>query len=358
MKEGRTIQSHEYFMDRCLELALKGLGNVAPNPMVGAVIVHEGEVIGEGYHQKYGMPHAEAIAVNAVKDKSLLKKSILYVNLEPCSHMGKTPPCTDLIMKMKIPHVVIGTADPNVLVAGNGIDILRKNNIKVETGVLKERCTELNRRFFTFHLKKRPYIILKWAQSKDGFIDLKRKPDEPIGVNWISHPLSRSLVHKWRSEEQGIMVGTNTVLIDNPKLNVRNWEGKNPVRIILDRRLRISEGSCIYDNSSPTLIYNEIKSETSGQTEWVKTGFNNRDIKPILEHLYQEEIQSLIVEGGKELLENLIMNDLWDEARIFVGEKKFKNGLKAPRLNINPISDEILYADHLLIYRNDRNFTY
>ena len=248
MKVDKTNSPDEVFMQRCLELAGNGLGYVAPNPMVGAVVVHKGEVIGEGYHRQFGQAHAEVNAIQAVKDSSLLEESTLYVNLEPCVHTGKTPPCTDLILAKKIPSVVIGTPDPNPLVQGKGIEKLIKSGIQVTTGIIEDACRDLNKRFFTFHKLKRPYIILKWAQTKDGFIDIKRKAGESIGVNWITSPLSRDLVHKWRSEEQGIMAGTHTVIMDNPHLNVRHWNGKNPVRIVLDRSLKIPKHFHVLDN--------------------------------------------------------------------------------------------------------------
>lgn len=339
-------------MERCLELAINGLGKVAPNPMVGAVIVYNKCVIGEGYHKQFGMPHAEVNAIQSVKDISLLKNSTLYVNLEPCAYIGKTPPCSDLIIEKKIPRVVIGTSDPNVLVAGKGIDKLKNHGVQVEVDILKDECRELNRRFFTFHEKKRPYIILKWAQTSDGFIDTVRKTGEPIGINWISHPLSRMLVHKWRSEEQGILAGTNTVLIDNPKLTVREWEGRNPVRIILDRTLRIPGGASINDDSAPTLIFNEKQSRKNGTIEWIRIPFNGNDLGPVLDNLYQREILSVIVEGGKEILEYFITNNLWDEARVFLGEKQFNQGLKAPEIKGKLVSEELLLTDQLCIYRN------
>ena len=352
MKVNKTISPDQVFMQRCLELAGNGLGYVAPNPMVGAVVVHKGEVIGEGYHRQFGQAHAEVNAIQSVKDKSLLQGSTLYVNLEPCVHTGKTPPCTDLILANAIPNVVIGTPDPNPLVQGKGIEKLIKNGVQVTTGILDDACRNLNKRFFTFHTQKRPYIILKWAQTKDGFIDIKRKPGESIGVNWITSPLSRNIVHKWRSEEQGIMAGTRTVIMDNPHLNVRNWEGHNPIRIVLDRSLGIPGNYYVLDNNQPTLIFNEKKSEKQGNTEFIKMDFSDRDLTPLFRELYKRNFLSVFVEGGKELHEYLIENNLWDEARVFIGNKFFNDGIKAPEIAYLPEFQKNILTDSLIIYKN------
>jgi diaminohydroxyphosphoribosylaminopyrimidine deaminase/5-amino-6-(5-phosphoribosylamino)uracil reductase len=357
-KQIRIDRSNELFMHRCLELASNGLGYVEPNPMVGAVIVHKGEVIGEGYHRHFGQAHAEVHAIRSVKDDKILRSSTLYVNLEPCVHTGKTPPCTDLILEKKIPAVVIGTSDPNSLVAGKGIERLKKHGVKVINGILENDCYILNRRFFTFHKLKRPYVILKWAQTQDGFIDKQRKHGEPIGVNWISNPFSLNLVHKWRTEEQSIMVGTNTIVKDNPMLNVRYWIGRNPVRVIIDRKLRIPKTYNIWDDSQKTLIFNEKKNGKHGQTEWIKISLSDYNLNEVFHYLYQKNIVSIMVEGGKELLEYLIRSDLWDEARIFKGDKIFKKGVKAPELISSSMFQCDILNDKLIFYRNLRKSNY
>lgn len=352
MKVDKTNLPDEVFMQRCLELAGNGLGYTAPNPMVGAVVVHKGRVIGEGYHRQFGQAHAEVNAIQAVKETFLLQESTLYINLEPCVHTGKTPPCTDLILAKKIPSVVIGTFDPNPMVKGKGIEKLMGNGVQVTTGVLEDACCDLNKRFFTFHTLKRPYIILKWAQTKDGFIDIKRKPGESIGVNWITGSLSKDMVHKWRSEEQGIMVGTQTVVMDNPHLNVRHWNGKNPARIVLDRSLRIPEQYYVLDNKQPTLIFNEKKSEKLGNTEYIKMDFSDHDLIPLFYELYKRNFLSVFVEGGKKLHEYLIKNNLWDEARVFIGNKFFQEGILAPEISYHPVFQKNIMKDSLVIYKN------
>ena len=339
-------------MQRCLELAGNGLGSVAPNPMVGAIIVNRGRVIGEGYHQKFGFPHAEVNAINAVQDKSLLRDSALYVNLEPCAHTGKTPPCSDLIVKSGIPSVVIGTIDPNSLVAGKGIEKLRKAGIEVILGVLEEDCREINRRFFTFYQKKRPYIILKWAQTTDGFIDVKRKEKDPIGINWISNSLSQVLVHKWRAEEQAIMVGSNTVQLDDPQLTVRHWQGKNPLRIVLDSHLKLGKSSRVFDSSAQTLVFNRKLNRVEGNIEYIKQEYEKDFPERIMDFLYTRDIQSLIIEGGKMLLESFLEKDLWDEARVIIGMKQFGRGLSAPEIKASPIAQDFILQDKLFTYRN------
>lgn len=351
MQKRNSPYNHELFMQRCLDLAAMGLGNVAPNPMVGSVIVREGKIIGEGYHHEYGQAHAEVNAINSVKDESLLETAILYVNLEPCAHSGKTPPCSDLIIRKKIPQVVIGTVDPNSLVAGKGIQKLKDSGIEVISNIAPEACKELNKRFFTYHEKKRPYIILKWAQTLDGFIDLERTPNNPIGVNWITGPNSRKLVHKWRSEEQAILAGTNTIIYDDPQLNVRNWYGKSPLRIVLDRKLRIPENAKVLDNSTPTLIYTNEVSKKQDSTEFIKLDYDNNDLRPVLSDLYERGVSSVLIEGGKQILASCIRDHLWDEARVFTGKKYFKAGLKAPVIPKSPESILSHFGDILQIFR-------
>lgn len=334
------VNLHEKYIRRCIELAKNGLGTTYPNPMVGSVIVCEGKIIGEGWHKKSGEPHAEVNAVNSVKDKSLLKKSTIYVSLEPCSHFGKTPPCCNLIIENEIPNVVIGTVDPNIKVAGNGIKKLIEAGINVTVGVLETECNELNKRFFTFHEKKRPYIILKWAESQDGFIaPLTKSEQKPV---WITNEFSRQLVHKWRSEEQAILVGTNTVIDDNPKLDTRDWAGNNPIRIVLDQNIRIPEDSNIFNNQAETIVFSKFDGIDFGQ-----------NIAPqIAEISHQHQIQSIIIEGGRQTLQTFIDENLWDEARIFIGSNSFENGTKAPILSLKKTTKLTIGNDTLIITRN------
>ncbi len=333
------MKIHEKYIKRCIELAKNGLGTTYPNPLVGSVIVYNNEIIGEGWHQKAGEPHAEVNAIHSVKDKSLLSKATIYVSLEPCSHFGKTPPCCDLIIANKIPNVVIGTIDPFAKVAGNGIKKLLEAGKKVTIGILEDECNELNKRFFTFHTKKRPYIILKWAESQDGFIaPLEREKKEPV---WITNEFSRQLVHKWRSEEQAILVGTNTVLEDNPSLTVRNWTGNNPIRIVLDQKKRIPKESPIFDTQANTLL---ISKDT--------INFKNAIASEIADFLFKNEIQSVIIEGGRQTLQTFIDANIWDEARVFKGAKALKNGIKAPLITSVNAKKEQLLDDQLLTFLN------
>lgn len=319
-------------MFRCLELAKQGMGNVAPNPMVGCVIVHEGTIIGEGYHQEYGGPHAEVNAVNSVKDKSLLSSSTLYVNLEPCAHFGKTPPCANLIVEHKIPKVVIGCVDSFSEVSGKGIEHMQANGIEVISHVLNKESRDLNKRFFTFHEEKRPYIILKWAESTDGFI----APFKQKEAFWMTSKASKRLVHQWRSEEMGILVGTNTVVKDNPSLTVREVEGNNPIRLVLDRSLRLSKDSAVFDQEAETFIF----TESAKEKHHLATNFNNL-AESMCHSLHQLGVQSLIVEGGTQTLQTFIESDLWDEARVFVAPKTLSNGIKSPTLNVDFIEEKV-----------------
>ena len=346
------MKTHEKYIRRCIELAKNGLGTTYPNPMVGSVIVCDGKIIGEGWHKKSGEPHAEVNAVNSVKDKSLLKRSTIFVSLEPCSHFGKTPPCCDLIIENKIPNVVIGTADTNVKVAGNGIKKLIEAGAKVTVGILETECIELNKRFFTFHEKKRPYVILKWAETQDGFIaPLTKLEQKPV---WITNEFSRQLVHKWRSEEEAILVGTNTVIADNPKLDVRNWTGKNPIRIVLDQNNRISKESHIYDKQVKTIIFSAIpKPNKEENTIFETIDFKQNLVEQILNILYKHQIQSVIIEGGSQTLQTFIDENLWDEARVFIGKNNFETGIKAPILALKNIEKYIIENDILLISRNN-----
>ncbi|MBN3521253.1 bifunctional diaminohydroxyphosphoribosylaminopyrimidine deaminase/5-amino-6-(5-phosphoribosylamino)uracil reductase RibD [Algoriphagus lutimaris] len=334
----------QLYMQRALELAELGRGNVSPNPMVGCVIVKEGFIIGEGYHRKYGEAHAEVNAVNDVKDPKLIEGATAYVTLEPCAHFGKTPPCANLLVEMKIGRVVIAAVDSNPLVGGKGINILKEAGIEVDTGILEEEARWQNRRFFTQIEKKRPYVILKWAQTADGFVARK-----DYSSKWISNFSSRQLVHKWRAEEDAIMVGKNTAKYDNPTLNVRNWVGKNPLRILVDSRLELPKDLKLFDQAVPTVCYNTQKSEVYGNLEFVrlKSGFSVQDI---LQDLNQRKIQSLIVEGGSFLLNKFLESELWDEARVFTSQNKFEEGIVAPIIN-NPASEFIsILEDRLAIH--------
>lgn len=335
-----------------MELAQNGLGTTYPNPLVGSVIVCEGKIIGEGWHRKSGEPHAEVMAINSVKDKNLLKKSTIYVSLEPCSHFGKTPPCSDLIIAHQIPKVVIGTIDPFAKVCGNGIAKLQNTGIEVEVGVLEKECNEMNKRFFTFHQKKRPYIILKFAQTQDRFIaPIQKNEQRPV---WISNEFSRQLVHKWRSEEQAILVGTNTVLKDNPKLDTRDWTGQNPIRIVLDRTLKIPKNYSVYDKNIKTIFITE-KEEISDDENLIfeQIDFDKNRNNQILEVLYKHQMQSIIIEGGTSVLESFVKDNLWDEARIFTSNLFLKNGVKAPEFNFEKHSETPILNDTLSLYYNN-----
>ncbi len=340
----------EFYIQRCLELAKNGLPTAIPNPSVGAVIIYDNKIIGEGFTSSYGGNHAEVNAIHSVKDKTLLSKATIYVSLEPCSHYGKTPPCCDLIIKHKIPNVVVGTIDPNTKVAGSGIKRLQENGITVTVGVLEKECIELNKRFFTFHNQKRPYIILKWAESLDGFIaPLEKNKKEPV---WISNENSRQLVHKWRNEEQAILVGTNTVLDDNPKLDVRNWSGTNPIRIVLDRTGKIPNQFNIKDKKTKTIIITENENLISSENCIYENAiFDSQLTKSIASILYKYQIQSVIIEGGKQTLQSFIDENLWDEARVFVGNVYLENGISAPILN-KDFQTKIIKDDELKLYFN------
>ena len=335
----------EIYMQRCLDLAALGFPEVMPNPAVGCVIVNQNKIVGEGWHKKCGGPHAEVHAINSVKDKSLLANSILYVNLEPCSHHGKTPPCVDLIIKSGIKKVVMGVKDPNPIVAGKGIEKLQQAGIEVVLNVLEKKAIELNRRFFIFHLNHRPYIILKWAQTKDGFI-----ADRSGNSKWISNEHSRILVHKWRTEEMAIMAGTNTIRTDNPMLTARDWPGKNPVRIIIDKKRSLPANMNVFTPDAKVYIFNDHKNSVEENLHYIKTEFNNQLIQQILHHLYLENIQSIIVEGGSRLLHSFTGDGLWDEARIFISDKEFGDGIKPPEIKTKLISETQINGDRLLIY--------
>lgn len=345
------MKTHEKYIQRCIQLAKNGFGTTYPNPMVGSVIVYEDRIIGEGWHTKSGEPHAEVNAINSVKDKELLKKATIYVSLEPCSHFGKTPPCSDLIIKNKIPKVVVGTVDPNIKVAGNGIKKLIEAGIKVTVGILENECHELNKRFFTFHQKKRPYVILKWAESQDGFISPKiRAEQKPV---WITNAYSRQLVHKWRSEEQAILVGTQTVIDDNPKLDVRDWTGTKPIRIVLNQNSRISNESHVFDNQIKTIVFTKTIPNIAKENLIFELLDFEKDIaNQVVDRLHKHEIQSVIIEGGLQTLQTFIAAALWDEARVFKGNIFLKEGTKAPTISESYLKKQTIGQDELLIFRN------
>ena len=349
------------YMARCLELAANGMGNVAPNPMVGAVIVHNNTIIAEGYHAEFGKDHAERIAINSVKNSDLLKESTLYVSLEPCSHFGKTPPCSNLIVESGIKRVVVAMRDPNPKVQGRGVDIMKNAGIDVVEGVMEDEAKELNRRFFVYHIKKRPYVILKWAQTLDGYIDAIRKPTDPIAPIWVTNEMSRKVVHRWRSEEQAILIGTNTVAKDNPRLDVRNWSGRSPYRVVLDRKLRLPSNMNVYDGSQPTLVFvgNNSSSASKRQTfasipnlELLTVDFARGVEDQVLTELYERGILSIIIEGGAMLIGSFVEKNYWDEARVFVGNKFFGDGVKAPELSGEFHSYDEIGDSKLFTYRN------
>lgn len=345
----------EKYMQRCLELASKGRQNVKPNPLVGCVIVHDGKIIGESYHKEYGKPHAEVNAINSVKNQSLLKESTLYVNLEPCAHFGKTPPCSDLIVSKNIKRVVIGCKDSFAKVAGKGIEKMQKAGIQVEVGVLEQESLKLNQAFFTFHKNKRPYIILKWAQTLDGFIDVIRQPEDPIGINWITHPNLRLPVHKWRSEETSILVGAGTAINDNPRLDTREWFGENPTRILFAQKEKINFEWHLLDDSITTFVFSDIEIENKNSTSFFKIDFSNNPIKQMLDILYKKDIQTIIVEGGQMMLQSFIDINLWDEARVLIGDKTFGKGLEAPKIPVRHKKNCRYSKDTIVHYFNEED---
>jgi len=320
---------NEFYMQRCLELAAMGAGQVAPNPMVGAVLVHQGRIIGEGYHRQYGQAHAEVNCVNSVapEERSLIPLATMYVSLEPCAHHGKTPPCADLIVSQGIRQVVIGCVDTFSAVAGKGIEKLEKAGVQVQTGVLEAACRQINRRFFTFHEQQRPYIVLKWAQTSNGLI--AGAGGAPLR---ISNQYSDRLVHKWRSEEMGILAGTRTAISDNPRLNNRLWTGKDPVRLIIDRDLKVPRSHHVWDGSIPTIFITAEAAETHGLTETLPLDFNTALLPQLMQQLHRRQIQSILVEGGQAVLQQFIAAGLWDEARVITGTGTLPEGLAAPVL--------------------------
>ena len=331
---------HKKYIKRCIEIGKNGLGTTRPNPMVGCVIVHQNKIIGEGFTSPYGSNHAEVNAIKSVQDKTLLKKATLYVTLEPCSHYGKTPPCSNLIIEQKIPNVIIGTIDTHDKVAGQGVNKLRAAGCNVTVGVLEDECKNHHKRFFTFQNQKRPYIILKWAETIDGFIaPISKKVKTPI---WITNNYSKQLVHKWRAEEQAILVGTYTVIEDNPSLTTRNWKGNNPIRFVIDRKNKLSKTFNVFDDTAETFTISEDIID-----------FELPIAKQICDFLYKNSINSVIIEGGQQTLQTFIDVNLWDEARVFIGNKTFKKGVKAPKLNGNLVYKKRILKDILNVYTND-----
>ncbi len=346
--------AEEKFMVRAIELARLGMGQVAPNPMVGCVIVHNGLIIGEGYHRKYGEAHAEVNAVRSVKNRSLLAESTMYVTLEPCSHFGKTPPCADMIVEVGIPRVVVGSIDPNEKVAGRGLEKLKAAGCELVTGLMEEDCNRMNRRFLTFHHKRRPYIILKWAQTEDGFIDKDRSEEEFGQPTWITNDLSRIAVHKMRTDEAAIMVGTKTAMKDNPSLTVREWSGNHPLRILLDRNGILDSSTALLDQSTETMVFTEMEMESKPNLEYRRINFGPEMLGEINTLLFNRGIQSLLIEGGKSLLESYMKQGLWDEARVYIGNARFGSGIKAPETDWildreEPLDDSLMR----IYYRKD-----
>jgi diaminohydroxyphosphoribosylaminopyrimidine deaminase / 5-amino-6-(5-phosphoribosylamino)uracil reductase len=330
------------YMRRALQLAAKGAGSVAPNPMVGCVIVHQGSIIGEGYHQQYGQAHAEVNAINAVANKALLPQATMYVSLEPCAHFGKTPPCAQLLVQQGIQKVVICNTDPYPQVAGKGIAILQAAGIEVQQGLLEEDGRWLNRRFFTLIEKNRPYIILKWAQTANGYLALPN--GQPLQISGAE---ANVLVHSWRAQEAAILIGTNTALTDNPQLNTRHWQGANPLRVVLDRQLRLPNSLRVFDGSSPTLLYNCIENEQNSLYEKVKLDNNQDFLQQVFYDLAQRKVASVIAEGGSQILETLLKQKLYDEARVIIAHTRIPAGVAAPYINLQQAHSQTLGGDTL-----------
>jgi diaminohydroxyphosphoribosylaminopyrimidine deaminase/5-amino-6-(5-phosphoribosylamino)uracil reductase len=341
----------ENYMQRAMDLALLGQGHVSPNPMAGCVIVKDGKIIGEGWHKKHGDAHAEVHAIQSVADKRQLQGAELYVNLEPCAHHGKTPPCADLIAQYPFAAVYFSNIDSNPLVAGKGAEKIFAAGIKVYQGILEKEGRQLNRRFFTRHEKKRPYIILKWAETADGFI-----AHSNYDSKWISGVLARKLVHQWRAQEDAVFVGTNTVLFDNPQLNVRDWAGRDPIRMFIDKQLQVPQGAHVLDKSQPTVCFNFIKQRVENQVEYVKLDPHDDLSDVILNNMQERGVMSVMVEGGTQLIQSLIDKGLWDEARVFSSPIAFGEGIRAPHLQHALLqSREAIEQDQLTIFTRNEN---
>ncbi len=334
------------YMKRALELASLGKGLVAPNPMVGCVIVHTDKIIGEGFHQIYGGPHAEVNAINQVKNQELLKESVVYVTLEPCVHDGKTPPCDQLLIKKQVRKVVIACIDTFAQVNGKGVKKLQAAGIEVQIGLMEKQARELNNRFFTSNEQKRPFVILKWAQTQDGFL-----ARENFDSKWISNPYSRQLVHKWRAEEDAILIGKNTALYDNPSLTTREWHSKNPIRVVLDRHLEVRQDASVFNSEAQTLIFNTIKEGKNENIVWIKTAAN--EPWEVLKQLHDRKIQSVLIEGGAQVLNTFIEKNCWDEARIFISPQKFGKGMNAPKISETKKDKIQVFNDQLIYYQNN-----
>ena len=342
------MNSDNHFMNRCIELARKGKGHVAPNPLVGAVIVHNGKVIGEGHHEKYGQAHAEVNAVNSVKDQSLLSEATIYVSLEPCAHFGKTPPCADLLTHHNFSRVVVGCTDTFDQVSGKGIEKLQNAGIDITIGVLEKECRALNKHFFTFHEKKRPFVFLKWAETTNGLID-NQNFNSDGEVTWISVPEVKSRVHKWRSEHMAILVGRKTVEADNPSLTVREVSGTNPIRVIIDSQAQLTSDYAVFNNEANTIVLNTKKSENLDGVEYIQLDAINPET--LLNTLYEKGIQSVFIEGGTATLQSFIDVNLWDEACTIVGQGAFEEGTKAPQL-AGTHTKELFFGDTFKHYKN------
>jgi diaminohydroxyphosphoribosylaminopyrimidine deaminase/5-amino-6-(5-phosphoribosylamino)uracil reductase len=341
------------FMKRCLELASRAEGLTYPNPLVGSVIVHDGLIVGEGYHLRAGAPHAEVNAINSVPDRAMLKSSTLYVNLEPCSHFGKTPPCADLIIAESIPRIVIGTLDTSDKVSGKGLARLREAGREVIAGVAEEESRRINRRFFTVHEKRRPYITLKWAQSVDGYLDILRSDKNRTGPNWITGNAERVLVHKWRAEEQSILVGAETIRADNPRLNVRDWRGNDPLKLILSSSGSLDKGLAVFGPDDGVVVFTHNTDGDISNATRVKLNMNEPSSYQIATYLFESGIQSLLIEGGARVLDHFLSTGLWDEARIFTGKDRFNAGVKAPVIKGKLLSVTHFSSSNLEVYLND-----
>lgn len=340
-------------MYRCVQLAQQGAGYTAPNPMVGAVLVYNRKIIGEGYHRQYGGPHAEVNCINSVKpeDQDNISQSVLYVSLEPCSHYGKTPPCTDLIIANKIPEVVIGCRDPNVDVSGKGIEKLKAAGVKVVYGIIEKECREINKRFFTFYTQHRPYIILKWAETADH----KIAGEGPHRL-MISNEETKRQVHKWRSEESSILIGTNTALLDNPELTTRHWPGPSPVRLVIDLDLKLPSSLKIFNDKQRTVIFNTVKHEETGNLRYYQITEDVSIVHQVMNALYQMKFLSVLIEGGARLLQSFIDEGMWDEARIICNRQlTIGNGLPGPELADAELKAEIMIESDVVNFYQNKN---
>lgn len=340
------MEQDELFMQRALELAGLGLGNTSPNPLVGCVMVKEGRILGEGWHRKYGESHAEVNAIESIADKNQLRGATAYVTLEPCSHFGKTPPCSDHLLRVGVKRVVIGTADTNPLVAGKGIKKLVDGGVDVTTGILEKEARRINHRFFTSVEQQTPYLILKWAQTADGFIAPGNREQK-----WISNLYSKQRVHQWRSEEDAVLVGTHTAHVDNPRLNVRDWSGRNPWRVVIDRSLQLPKNLHVFDGTQPTLVYNCVRAEESANLIHVKVN-KQEFLDQMLSDLQARQIRSVMVEGGAQTLRAFIDAGRWHEARIIRSMKSFGNGVLAPELRGQSVREEKIMDDRLSVLVN------